>query len=155
MDNKNAWNNVLLDIELNVSKATFTTWFRNTFIVKQEEGTIYVSVPSIFVRDWILNHHHKFILRSLRTLSENVRAVEYLIAKDEAPKKADSVPFRITSSESLGRELPLADLYINKDDNLNPRYTFDSFVVGPFNELAHAAAQAIIKKPVVYNPVLP
>lgn len=153
MDNKNAWNNVLLDIELNVSKATFTTWFRNTAIVKQEDGTVYVSVPSIFVRDWILNHHHKFILRSLRNLSESVRAVEYLISKDEAPKKTESAPFKPFGSPDTSKELPLADLYINKDDNLNPRYTFDSFVVGPFNELAHAAAQAIIKKPVVYNPL--
>ena len=50
-------------------------------------------------------------------------------------------------------ELPLQDFYINKEDNLNPRYTFDLFVVGPFNDLAHAAAQAIIKKPMVYNPL--
>jgi chromosomal replication initiator protein len=50
--------------------------------------------------------------------------------------------------------LPLNDYYVNKDDNLNPKYTFDSFVVGPFNELAHAAAQAILKKPgTVYNPL--
>ena len=51
-------------------------------------------------------------------------------------------------------ELPLADFYINKEDNLNPRYTFENFVVGPFNELAHAAAQAVIKKPgQAYNPL--
>jgi chromosomal replication initiator protein len=48
----------------------------------------------------------------------------------------------------------MADIYINKDDNLNPRYTFESFIVGPFNEFAHAASQAIIKKPgIVYNPL--
>ena len=48
----------------------------------------------------------------------------------------------------------MTDVYINKDDNLNPRYTFESFVVGPFNEFAHAASQAIIKKPgIVYNPL--
>ena len=50
-------------------------------------------------------------------------------------------------------ELPLADFYINKSDNLNPRYTFESFIVGPFNNLAYAAAQAIIQKPgIAYNP---
>jgi chromosomal replication initiator protein len=49
--------------------------------------------------------------------------------------------------------LPIQDVLINKDDNLNPRYTFESFVVGPFNEFAFAAAQAVIKKPgLVYNP---
>jgi chromosomal replication initiator protein len=153
MDNKNLWNGVLVDIELNVSKATFTTWFKNTSIVKQEDGTVFVSVPSIFVRDWILDKHHKFILRSLRNLSESIRAVEYVISKDDAPKRQDTSPQKPNSFEIQNKELPLSDLYINKDDNLNPRYTFETFVVGPFNELAHAAAQAIIKKPVVYNPL--
>jgi len=56
--------------------------------------------------------------------------------------------------EKNNNELPLADFYINKDDNLNPRYIFETFVIGPFNELAHAATQAIIKQPgVVYNPL--
>jgi chromosomal replication initiator protein len=51
-------------------------------------------------------------------------------------------------------ELPLNDYYINKEDNLNPRYTFETFIVGPFNELAFAAAQAVVKKPgIVYNPL--
>ena len=51
-------------------------------------------------------------------------------------------------------ELPLADHYVNRNDNLNPRYTFDSFVVGPFNELAHAASQAVIAEPgITYNPL--
>jgi chromosomal replication initiator protein len=51
-------------------------------------------------------------------------------------------------------ELPLSDYYINKENNLNPRYNFDNFVIGPFNELAYAASQAIIKQPgIVYNPL--
>jgi chromosomal replication initiator protein len=50
--------------------------------------------------------------------------------------------------------MPLHDFYINKDDNLNPRYTFDNFVIGPFNELAHAASQTVIKNPGhTYNPL--
>lgn len=56
--------------------------------------------------------------------------------------------------KSNNTELPLKDLYINKEDNLNSRYSFDSFIVGPFNELAHAASQAIVKNPgIVYNPL--
>jgi chromosomal replication initiator protein len=60
----------------------------------------------------------------------------------------------LEKTQLINKELPLDNYYINKDDNLNPRYTFESFVVGPFNELAHAAAQAVIKKPgIVYNPL--
>jgi chromosomal replication initiator protein len=51
------------------------------------------------------------------------------------------------------KELPLDEPVVSKEDNLNPKYTFDTFVVGPFNELAYTACQTIIKKPVAYNPL--
>ncbi|MCC2630982.1 MAG: dnaA, partial [Candidatus Paceibacter sp.] len=97
------------------------------------------------------NKFHKFILKCLRSRAD-IRGVEYVVSKDEQ-KKRDMEPQKIISSNSTS-ELPLSDYYINKDDNLNPRYTFESFVVGPFNELAHAASQAVIKKPgITYNPL--
>ncbi len=150
-DNKEMWNGVLSEIELAVSQPTFTTWFKDTFILKQEDGVVFLSVPNQFVKEWLFNKYHKSILKALRGLSENIRSVEYLVTK-EMPKPE-------TETKKLaGREetsaLPLDDYYINREDNLNPRYTFDAFVVGPFNELAHAAASAIVKKPgIVYNPL--
>jgi chromosomal replication initiator protein len=103
------------------------------------------------VKDWLINKFHKFILKCLRSRAD-IRGVEYVVSKDEQ-KKRDMEPQKIISSNSTS-ELPLSDYYINKDDNLNPRYTFESFVVGPFNELAHAASQAVIKKPgITYNPL--
>ncbi len=143
------WNKVLSDIELSISKANFTTWFKDTFIVKIEEGIVFVGVPNAFVKDWLLNKYHKPILKSLRDTSYEVRAVEYLIVKDSSKEKI----LNEKSKSSIGQELPLAELYINKEDNLNPKYTFESFVIGPFNELAHAAAQAVVKKPASYNPL--
>jgi chromosomal replication initiator protein len=151
MDNEQLWNNVLVEIELAVSKANFNTWFKDTWILKQEEGVVFVSVPNTFAKDWLLNKYHKTILKSLRTLSENIRAVEYLVAKDGGKRHEEESP-RISSGSAA--ELPLNDFYIDKENNLNPRYTFESFVVGPFNELAHAAAQAVVKKPgSAYNPL--
>ncbi len=154
MDNKKLWNSVLVEIELTVSKANFSTWFKDTAITKQEDGVVYLSVPNAFVKDWLINKYHPFILQSLRNLSENVRSLEYILSKnDGAKKEATSSSEKQLSPRTPTTELPLSDFYINKDDNLNPRYTFETFVVGPFNELAHAAAQAIIKKPgIVYNP---
>lgn len=151
LDNKQLWENALLEIELNVSKANFTTWFKDTYILKQEEGTIYLAVPNTFVKTWLYDKYHKFILKSLRNLSENVRALEYIVSKDEPKRREmESKAMQPTS----GGELPLSDFYVDKENNLNPRYTFDTFVVGPFNELAYAAAQAIVKKPgIVYNPL--
>lgn len=151
MENQQLWNNVLVEIELSVSKANFNTWFKDTWILKQEDGVVFISVPNTFAKDWLLNKYHKTILKSLRTLSENVRAVEYLVAKDDGKHKNVEVP---RTPFSPAAELPLNDFYIDKENNLNPKYTFESFVVGPFNELAHAAAQAVVKKPgATYNPL--
>ncbi|AKM83947.1 TPA: chromosomal replication initiator protein DnaA [Candidatus Campbellbacteria bacterium] len=149
-DNKKIWEKVLSDVEMSVSKANFNTWFKDTDIIKYENGTIYLSVPNEFVKNWLSEKYHKFILKSLRGIQENIRNVDYIVVSG-AKKKELSM---LKQSMSINNELPLNDFYINKDDNLNPKYIFDSFVVGTFNELAHAASQAIIKKQgIVYNPL--
>lgn len=144
------WDRALTEIESTVSKANFSTWFKNTSIIKEEEGTVYVGVPSEFVRDWLTNKFHKTILKSLRSAAESTRAVEYIVIKD--PVKRERVVAE-APQKPLETKLSLEDFYVTRDDNLNPRYVFDSFIIGSFNELAYAAAQAIIEKPgKVYNP---
>jgi chromosomal replication initiator protein len=151
-DNSGLWSKVLTEMELTISGANFKTWFKDTYIEKQENGTVFLAVPNQFAKTWLLEKFHKNILKSLRNFDEGVRAIEYLVFKDDK-KKIEHL--RQTKTPPPNRELPLTDFYINKEDNLNPRYTFDTLVVGSFNELAHAAAQAIIKKPgAVYNPLL-
>lgn len=150
VENKKLWDNVLVEIELGISKANFSMWFKDTYITKQEDGIVYLSVPSVFVKDWLNNKYHKSILKSLRGFADYVRGIEYLVSK-EIPVKKEEVSNSINTQTS--NELPLQDFYINKEDNLNPKYTFETFIVGPFNDLAHAASQAIIKKTVVYNPL--
>lgn len=156
MDNETLWKRVLTVLELSISPANFSIIFRPTFIVKREDGIITLGVPNPFIRDWVVEKFHKLILKSLRETDEMVRGLEYTIVKDGEKKKVvdqqekkASVPINTSA-----KELPLTEQhYINREDNLNPRYTFDSFVVGPFNELAFAASQAIIKNPVSYNPL--
>ncbi len=151
MENKDTlWQRVLSEIEATISKANFTTWFKDTFIVKIEDNIVFIGVPNTFAKDWLGNKYHKSILRSLRDADGAVRGIEYTIIKNDQKAKQQLDAFRIKKEET---ELPLSDFYINKDDNLNPRYTFDSFVIGPFNELAHAAAQAVVTKPGTYNPL--
>lgn len=153
MDNKQLWDSVLAEIELTASKANFTTWFKNTHVVKQESGIVFVGVQNEFVREWLLSKHSKFILKALRDRSDSIRGVEYIIATKNA-KESGGEQSTQTHKPPYAQELPLHDLYINRDDNLNPRYTFDNLVVGPFNELAYAAAQAVIKHPgFAYNPL--
>lgn len=153
MDTKKLWDGVLAEIELNVSKATFSTWFKDTSVAREEEGIVYINVPNAFVKEWLYNKYHAMILRALRSISETVRSVEYFVSRGDERPKERGVVIEV-EKEITFNELPLNDLYINREDNLNPRYTFESFVVGPFNELAYAAAQAIIKKPgITYNPL--
>ncbi len=150
MNTKELWNSCLSDIELGISKANFTTWFKNTLIVKEDAGTIYVGVPNEFVKDWLYNKFHKLILKTLMGYEESVRSVEYIIHKHEAGTRPS---YNEPVKNIINKELPLNDLYTNKEDNLNPKYTFDSFIVGPFNELAYAVSQAIISNPGHgYNP---
>ena len=150
IDYKELWQRVLVEIELTVSSGNFTTWFKDTRIVKEDGGLVVLSVPNAFVKEWLLTKYHNTILRSLRNIDSSIHAVEYVINKEESKRRDD----RLGRDSFNNKELPLPEVEVNKDDNLNPRYTFETFVIGPFNELAHAAAQAIIKKPgITYNPL--
>lgn len=153
MDKRNPrelWEYVLTQVELSISAANFNTWFRNSFIVKiGEDGVIYIGVPSQFFKDWYLKKFHSLLLKITRDVSYEFRSIEYLIVKDEHRK----VP-KENKNVRGAMELPLDEFYINKSDNLNPRYTFDTFVIGSFNNLAYAAAQAVLERPgITYNPL--
>jgi len=147
-ENKTLWNSVLAQIELGISKANFSMWFKDTYITKQEDGVVFLGVPNVFVKDWLINKYHKDILKNLRSFGEHIRNVEYLVSKEEIKNNTKE-----GSGHIHANELPLNNFYINKEDNLNPKYTFETFVIGPFNELAHAASQAILKRTAVYNPL--
>ncbi len=121
-------------------------WFKDTYIIKQEDSTVYLGVPNVFVKDWLINKYHKDIIKNLRNFGEHIRNVEYVVSKEENKAPAKEMP-------ASGSELPLNDFYVNKEDNLNSKYTFKTFVVGPFNELAYAASQAILKRVATYNPL--
>src|SRR5258708_4607744 len=117
------WEYVLTQVELSISPANFNTWFRNSFIVKiGEDGVIFVGVPSQFFKEWYLKKFHTLLLKIVRDVSYEFRNIEYLIVKDERRKE----PREVKNTRGI-IELPLDEFYINKNDNLNPRYTFDSF----------------------------
>ena len=151
-DTKNLWETSLAEIETLVSKANFATWFKDTFLIKINDGEAVVGVPNTFVKDWLSNKFYKTILKSLRDQNDEIRSVGFTVANiDKIRSQKEKV---IKRDPRDSQELPLADYYINKDDNLNPRYTFDSFIIGSFNELAHAASQAIVRQPgIIYNPL--
>ena len=151
MTKEELWSKALAEIELAVSRANFVTWFKNTRIVEQNDGVIIVGVPNGFSKEWLENKYHKFILKSLRGLAPEIRSINYAITQIEPnikirPKK-ELAPV-------LDEQMEFKEFHIDPRTNLNPKYTLETFVVGPFNELAHAAALAVIKSPGrVYNPL--
>ncbi len=152
---KQLWEEALLVLEQEVSKANFTTWFKNTHIEAEDHGVVTIAVPNEFVREWLFTKYHKQILKTLRELNENIRSVEYSISKknpEKAYQKAEEKRINeITRQNTLNQTLPFTS-QVNKKSNLNPRYTQETLIVGSFNELSYSAGLAIINKPGVYNP---
>lgn len=136
---------------MNISEASFRTWFKDTAIIKQDSNVVYIGVPNKIVKDWLHEKHHSFILKTLRGFDDSIRAVEYVVTKNAIRRATgDQRPNQNINQN----QLLLQDIFIDKRDNLNPRYTFDTFVVGTFNQLAHAAAQAVVQNPgLTYNPL--
>ncbi len=115
----------------------------------QKDSKMVVSVTKSFVEGWLENKYNKSILSVLRDLNADIQEIEYTIGKTRL-KILKRVPIVSQEIDQLGFQ----EFKVDKETNLNPRYTFDSFVVGPFNELPHAAAIAVSKKPgLVYNPL--
>ena len=107
VDNQKIWHMALSEIEMSVSKANFGTWFKNTDINKIEDGIIYLAVPNAFVKDWLENKYHKFILKALRNVLSDLRGLEYIISKEQknttkpASPETTSMPIKASSSEVL------------------------------------------------------
>ena len=75
------WEYILTQVELSISPANFNTWFRDSSIVRIEDGIVYLGVPSQFFKDWYVKKFHSLLLKILRTVSYEFRNIEYLIVK--------------------------------------------------------------------------
>lgn len=140
------WNQVLQLVQEKVSGPTYSTWFEDTHIVKIDESdqTVYISAPSAFVRNWLSEHYTALV----ETLMMNVMEREYrvrFITEDDA--QVPTVLVRRPPEPAVAPE-------DEGESNLNPRYTFDSFVIGAGNRFAHAACLAVAERPAnAYNPL--
>ena len=157
MTNEQLWQTALGEIELNISRANFITWFRDTFVLKNGGGIATIGVPNGFSKEWLENKYNKLILRALRNISGEIKELKFIISA--APSLAAVSTGKIAKisgkKESSGQQTQsFQDFYIDKETNLNPKYTFNNFIVGSFNELAQAAARAVVNNPgEVYNPL--
>jgi len=149
MSNEELWQATLAQIQLNISPASFATWFKNTKIIGQEKGKVVISVTNSFAKEWLQNKYGKTILKILHELDPRIKEVNYKTGKSRI--KIFNRGSVVLPGEG---QLDLQGFQAQKETNINPKYTFESFVIGPFNELAQAAAWAVAKEPgKVYNPL--
>ncbi|MBI1984907.1 MAG: chromosomal replication initiator protein DnaA [Candidatus Wildermuthbacteria bacterium] len=144
------WQATLAQLQFQISPANFATWLKNTYILDKKDGAVVVSVPNNFSKEWLENKYNKIVFKILRNLDGEIKEVGYAVERSARQKE----PSRPSLAEQGENQLEFQELRVDKSTNLSPRYVFDSFVVGPFNELAHAASLAVVKNPgSVYNPL--
>lgn len=149
-------------MELTLSKANFTTWFKNTFIASCEGPKVVISVPNTFTKAWLEKKYNASILKSLQTVGNaGFKEIFYKVDVRPMSKAVVQETFQVippsgSDVATLVRDetLTLARKDVSSDNKLNPKYTFDTFIVGKGNELAHAAAIAVAENPgTKYNPL--
>jgi chromosomal replication initiator protein len=151
MGKEELWQAALVQLQFQISPANFATWLKSTYILSKKDGQVLVSVPNNFSKEWLENKYNKLISHIIRDIDTEVKEIHYTVGTPAPIKETHAKPpLRSTNQEN---QLEFQELKINRSTNLNSKYTFDSFVVGSFNELAHAASLAIVKNPgAIYNP---
>lgn len=154
MTNEEIWKAVLGEMELTLPRANFTTWFKNTAIVSKDADSIVVSVPNGFIKEWLENKFNKKILQSIRVLTPEVRDVKYIVGRPRVEFTRQDLSKIVMENDLEDKNDASADKDVDRITHLNNRYSFDSFVIGSNNALAHAAAAAITKNlGKLYNPL--
>lgn len=148
------WQTVLGEIELNVSHASFMTWFKNTELIKQDGGDIVIGVPNVFAKQQFEVKFNEQVAATLAKNGVQVNRISYTISTPNKKRPASATsdkPPLVAEPLTGSATAPRANSH---PSGLNPKYTFDSFIVGGSNELAYSACQAVAKDPgTKYNPL--
>lgn len=151
MELENMWQSALGEMQTQLTRANFLTWLKNSQLVDKKDGTFYIAVPSTFAKKWVEDKYQKNILGILRNMDTSVKKLEFVISSADGIQSKKAIP----QSDVVMADAQLMDLDFKTDPEtgLNPRYQLSTYVVGPSNELAFAAAETIVdcigKK---YNP---
>lgn len=142
MNNQKLWQIALAELELNLSPSNFKAWFPQTKILKNENGLIEIGCPTSYIRERLEQRHYKQTKEILDRLTQAETEIIFTVSAGSKPLTEPPGPLftrqQKTSKQGLG---------------LFPNYTFDNFIVGNNNNLAHAVAHAVVDRPgVAYNP---
>jgi chromosomal replication initiator protein len=146
----NIWDEVLARIETKVNRHSFYTWFRPTTFVADMGDQLVVRVPNPVFRDWLTKHYVGILNEALAELRLPGKGVQFVT--DGRPET--EVPPSASTPEPLVEPETTVPAPITGSSGLNPRYTFETFIVGSSNQFAHAAARAVAEVPSrSYNPL--
>jgi len=153
MDLEELWKAALGEISLNIPKTGFNTWFKDSYLAEIKGETVVLATSSNFAKEWLEKKYHHYILRALRNLMPEIKQVEYVVIAKVSPEKPENK--LVKKVASLAEEqLNLNDYLVDTQTHLNPRYTFENFIVGSHNELAQAAALVVSQNlGTKYNPL--
>ena len=151
MTGTNIWDAVLARIETKVNRHSFYTWFKPTgFIAEQPDG-IHVRVPNSLFRDWLTKHYSGVLSEALREVDRSGAAVQFVT--EEGTHTADLTRPAHPPPDDGEADGEAADTDAGQP-GLGGRYSFDTFIVGPSNQFAHAACRAVAESPSrSYNPL--
>ena len=159
MQDDRLWQAVLGEIELSVSRGNYVTWFKNTRLLRHKDGVLTIGVPNVFVKQQLERKYNDLIEDILAKNQVKPERIDYKIHTDisAGKERAEEEPIALnpglTTSETVVQR-PVSSLSHSYRQGLNERYTFENFIVGSGNELAHAACQAIAANPgTKYNPL--
>jgi chromosomal replication initiator protein len=131
-------------------KATYDTWVRDADLLAYEDGSFVIGVNNAYARDWLDNRLKSTVTRMLTGMMNRSVEVRFVVWQATQPEeKLSEFP-----SNEPEKEIELPAPSQANNFTLNPRYTFDTYVVGPSNRLAHAASMAVAENPArAYNPL--
>ena len=137
----NIWDNVLARIETKVNRHSFYTWFKPTSFVADVDGNLRIRVPNTLFRDWLTKHYSAVIQEALVDLDRSGAAVAFVTEDGPQPPLARSpCSAALKGRRSAARPGGTTRSRGRPAGGLAPRYSFDTFIVGPSNQFAHAAA---------------
>jgi|RhiMetdeSRZDD1v2_1073273.scaffolds.fasta_scaffold12966_11 chromosomal replication initiator protein len=146
----NLWEQILARIETKVNRHSFYTWFRPTSFIADNRSSVTVRVPNPVFKDWLTKHYSVVINEAMSEVNRPNLAIHYVA---DTPIEGAAIQLAPEEAAALEEESSLA-LAAPGPAGLNPRYTFDTFIVGSSNQFAHAACRAVAEAPSrSYNPL--
>lgn len=155
--NRDIWQTVLGEVELSISHANFTTWFKNTSVASQSPDALTISVPNIFAKRQFETKFNNLVMSIVQKNDANINTISYTVSSSATSKRARSrevLPEDIMPQQAYSRGSEVSGPQSIPVNSLNPRYTFESFIVGSSNDLAYTACNAVATNPgLKYNPL--